>query len=274
VLFFAISCSKKPESAATISAPSQPSFSTSTPSATSSVASVPEKAKKIVKKHRPANATYVNSEYGVSFSYPRKYSLQSGEKLAASSLPTSYAKPGAVQVAAVDMPDDSYPDTDFTSALLNLSVNKNISATECMQFVQTAKDGSEVKPTLVNVGKNEYSVFEQINGEGDKKSDMKYFHTFKNNACYEFALDVDTTAKSDSDLTAVDRGKVIQQLEKIVTTARIKELKPVELENADKAPSTSLPVVDMKTADTKATDAKAPIADNTEKAQVVAPEQK
>src|SRR5207248_2438038 len=157
----------------------QPSFSTPTPTP---VAAVPEKPKKVVKKHRPVNATYVNSEYGISFSYPRKYSLQSGDKLASAALPSSYAKPGAVEIAAVDMPDDSYPETDFSSALLNVSVNKSLSAVECMQFVATSKDAGEAKPTIVKVGANEYSTFEQINGESDKKSDLKYFHLFKNNA--------------------------------------------------------------------------------------------
>src|SRR5205823_1897767 len=109
--------------------------------------------------------------------------------------------------------------------------NKSLSAVECMQFVATSKEAGEAKPTTVKVGANEYSTFEQINGEGDKKSDLKYFHVFKNNVCYEFTLDVDTTAKTDSDLAQVDRGKVIQQLEKILTTARIKDLKPAELQN-------------------------------------------
>src|SRR5262245_11845174 len=73
VLFLAISCSKKSNNVAKISPPSQSTVSAPAPAAP--VAALPEKPKKAVKKHRPANATYVNSEYGVSFSFPRKYKL-------------------------------------------------------------------------------------------------------------------------------------------------------------------------------------------------------
>src|SRR5258708_17533642 len=193
VLFLAVSCSKSSTSAAKISAPTQQSAS-STPPAGTPPASVPDKTKKPTKKHRPANATYVNSAYGVSFSYPRKYSLQTGDKLSASAaLSTGFLKAGAVQVAGVDMPDDSYPETDFSSALLNVSVNKEVTADECMQFGAASKEAGEVKPASGKLGPNEYSVFEQIVGEGDRKSDLKYFHLFKNTTCSNFALHFYTT---------------------------------------------------------------------------------
>src|SRR5258708_16092163 len=94
----------------------------------------PVVAKK-VKKQRPANATYVNAKYGVSFSYPRKYSLQAGDKKSSMPVPGSFLKPGAIEVASVDMPDDLYPATDFSSALLNVSVNPGLTEDECAQFV-------------------------------------------------------------------------------------------------------------------------------------------
>jgi hypothetical protein len=268
VLFLAFSFSSKSQKVAKISAPAQQAVTAS--AQTTPVAAVPETPKKkAVKKSRPANATYVNSTYGVSFSYPRKYSLQSGDKLAAAPLSTSFLKDGAVQVAAVDMPDDMYPETDFSSALLNLSVNQSMTSDECAQFVPASKDAGEVKPTIVKLGANEYSVFEQINGEGDKKSDLKYFHLFKNNGCYEFALAVDTTEKPE-DMAQVDRGKVFHQLEKILTTARIKDLAP-EVQNAAIVPATA-PTVAVKAVETTATETK--IVDKTENAQVVTPEQK
>ncbi len=276
VLFFAISWSKKPQTTAKITPPIQPQASvSSTP-----VSSVAEKPKKALKKHhRPATAKYVNGDYGVSFNYPVKYSLQSGDKLAA--LPVTYLKNGSVAIAAVDMPADSYPETDFTAALLNVSVSKDMTSDECMQFKQPSKEAGDVKSTIVKLGANEYSVFEQINGEGDNKSDLKYFHLFKNNACYEFALAVDTTEKPE-DMAQVDRGKVFHQLEKILTTARIKDSQATELQNADRTPSTGLPIAD--TAGTPAYHCKYADAGNlcvefeanktSENAQVVTPEKK
>ena len=222
VLVLAIACSKtsnKP--AANISAPSTPAATSSAPSA--SVAA-PVVAKKVPKKQRPANATYVNATYGVSFSYPRKYGLQAGDKKASTPVPGSFLKPGTIEVASVDMPDDLYPETDFSSALLNVSVNPGLTAEECGQFVPSVKDSEAAKPTTVKLGANEFTELEQMNGDVNTQSDLKYFHLFKNGACYEFALDVVTSRKADEDLAQADRGKIFQQLEKILTTARVKDV--------------------------------------------------
>ena len=235
VLFLAVSCSKQSDKAvAKISAPAAPEVTNSAPSA---VASVTPEAPKKVKKHRPANATYVNGTYGVSFSYPRKYSLQSGDKNSSAPVQANFLKPGAVQIASVDMPDSSYPDTDFSSALLNVSVNQGMTSEECTQFVPGSKDSEPAKPTTVKLGMNEFTELERTNGEGNGQFDLKYFHLFKNGSCYEFALQVETSRKPDEELAQVDRGKIFRQLEKILTTARIKDIAPPALENAQKPAS-------------------------------------
>ena len=230
VLLLAVSCSKKSEKpAAKIDAPAASAMASSAPNTASTV--IPEAPKKL-KKHRPANATYVNGTYGVSFSYPRKYSLQTGDKKSQAPIQPNFSKPGAVQIASVDMPDDSYPATDFSAAVLNLSVNPFVTTDECMQFAAGSKNAAEVKPSTAKLGTNEFAEFEQINGEGDRKSDLKYFHLFKNGACYEFALDLETSTKADEDLAQADRGKIFQKLEKILTTARIKDVELPGAENA------------------------------------------
>jgi len=242
VLLLAISCSNKSSKpAAKISPPT----ATTTNSAANTVPAMTPEAPKKVKKHRPANATYVNGVYGVSFSYPRKYSLQSGTKKSdsASSMPVqaNFLKPGAIEIASVDMPDSSYPDTDFSSALLNVSVNSGMTAAECAQFVPAGKDSEAAKPVTVKLGANEFSELEQMNGETNRQSDLKYFHVFKNGACYEFALDVETSAKPDTDFAQVDRGRIFQQLEKILTTARIKDIELPGTESVEKPASTQTP---------------------------------
>ena len=232
LLFLAVSCSKQSDKPASkISAPIAPAVSNSAPTTLATV--IPE-APKNVKKHRPANATYVNGTYGVSFSYPRKYSLQSGDKNSSAPVQANFLKPGAVQIASVDMPDSSYPNTDFSSALLNVSVNQGVTSEECGQFVPDSKNAETAKPTTVRLGMNEFTELERMNGEGNSQSDLKYFHLFKNGACYEFALAVETSRKPDQELTQVDRGKIFRQLEKILTTARIKGIVPPVEENAQK----------------------------------------
>lgn len=232
VLLLAISCSKKSDNSRTQStAPTRPAPEAPAPSTAANA--LPEKPKKAVKKHRPANATYVNGAYGVSLSYPRKYNLLAGDKQSPMPVQANFIKPGAVEIASVEMPDDLYPQTDFSSGLLNVSVNSGLTAEECGQFVPNSKDAEAAQPATVKLGANEYTELEQMNGEGERQSDLKYFHLFKNGVCYEFTLDVETSRKVDEELAQVDRGKVFQQLEKILTTARIKEVELPGLEKKD-----------------------------------------
>jgi len=240
VLFLAVSCSKKSDKPLS-SGISAPSPAMTNPAA----ATVTPDAPKKTKKHRPANATYVNGTYGVSFSYPVKYSLQAGDKKSSAPVQTNFLKPGAVQVAAVDMPDYSYPDTDFSAGLLNVSVNTSMTAEECGQFVPNSNDAETGKPTTVKLGSNQFAEFEQMTGETTAQSDLKYFHLFKNGACYEFALDVETSRKTDEELAQVDRGKVFQQLEKILTTTKIKNVEVPGVVNAEAAGTA--PTADSKT---------------------------
>ncbi len=247
VLFMAVSCSKKSETTTKISAPVAPAIESPAPTTASTVVS--ETPKKAVKKHRPTTATYVNSNYGVALTYPRKYSLQSGDKLKEVPLQTGFSKSGAVEIASLDMPDGLYPDTDLSSALLNVSVHQGLSEEECGEFAAQSNDAAiaksteansstkpadSSKPSAIKLGTNQFTEIEQMNSSGDRQSDLKYFHLFKNGACYEFALDVETSRKADEDLAQVDRSKIFKQLEKILTTARIKEVDLPGVENAKK----------------------------------------
>jgi hypothetical protein len=277
VLFLAVSCSKKSDNTvAKISAPETPAVQTPAPV---SASAAPEQPKKAVKKRRPTTATYVNGTYGVSLTYPRKYSLQPADKQKEMPVEANFAKRGAVEIASLNMPDGLYPETDFSSALVNVSVNQGMTEEQCGQFApsndaETAKPatgdqsakpaGEPVKPTTIKLGANQFSEVEQMSGSGEHQSDRKYFHLFKNGACYEFALAVETSRNADEDLAQVDRGKVFQQLEKILTTARIKEVDLTGTENAEKAAAPRPIAITQPVATTT----------QTEKAQVVTPEQK
>lgn len=274
VLFMAVSCSKKSDTTTKISPPVAPAMQS--PAPTTATAVIPEKPKKAVKKHRPTTATYVNGNYGVAFTYPRKYSLQLADKQKEAPVQTSFARSGAVEIAALDMPDGLYPDTDFSSALLNVSVHQGLNEDECAQFetstaapakskaAETDQPSDSLKPEAIKLGTNQFTEIEQMSSSGDRQSDLKYFHLFKNGACYEFALDVETSRKANEDLAQVDRSKIFKQLEKILATARIKEVELPGVENAEKT-TTPEPVATQQ-----------PVANGTqtEKAQVVSPEQK
>jgi hypothetical protein len=272
ILFLAISCSKKSDNPAKIAAPVPPAVMNPAPSTRAAVS--PEPPKKI-RKQRPTNATYVNGAYGVSFTYPRKYSLQAGVGKSLMPVPANFVKPGAIEIASVDMPDSSYSETDFLAGLLYVTVNLGITSDECSQFATNSdlKSGEVTKPETVKIGANEFTVLEQMSGEMEHQSDLKYFHVFKNGACYEFAMDVETSRKPDEDLAQVDRGEVFQQLSRILTSARIKDVELPGVENADKTPAASAGSASQTATTTPITTTAAPDS-QAQKAQMTTPEQK
>src|SRR5580658_4423282 len=93
--------------------------------------------KKIVKK-RPATVTYADQTYGVTFEYPRKYGLETGnaatELVASSPLPMNFVMPGGVALAAVELPESAFSDLDLSAAYFNVSVNKDVTAEQCGEF--------------------------------------------------------------------------------------------------------------------------------------------
>src|SRR5262249_5926415 len=152
---------------------------TSAPSATPTAAPAPPKKAK--KPHRPPNATYVNSTYGVSFSYPVKYTLEDDKS---APLNPRFLGADAVDVASVDMPSLAYPDTDFSRAWLNVSVSSGTTEEQCEQFLSSA-DNKGAQPANLKLGRNSFAEVEETGSEPDGQSDVKYFHLFKNGACYE-----------------------------------------------------------------------------------------
>jgi hypothetical protein len=200
--------------------------------------SVPEPAKKAPKKvarKRPSTVTYSDKTYGVSFQYPRKYALDTGdaanELIVSGLVPMNFTQPGGTALAAVSVPATSFPGTDFESGLFNVSVNKNISAEDCGKFAVPQPDPkapadsgtqAQASASKLIVGELELESTEAVAAEGSKQSDAKYFHVFQNGACYEFALKVGTMASGTETATKhVDHDKVFSRLEKILATTKI-----------------------------------------------------
>ena len=111
ILLMAISCSKKSDTTTKITAPVAPAVQNPAPTTASAV--IPEKPKKAVKRHRPTTATYVNNNYGFSPTFLCKQQLVPGDKWQEAPLQTGFLKPGATEIASLDMPDGLYPETDF-----------------------------------------------------------------------------------------------------------------------------------------------------------------
>jgi hypothetical protein len=291
-------------------------------------------AKKIVHK-KPATVNYTDKNYGVNFEYPRRYAIETGDAaadlLTSSPVPMNFVQPGGVALAAVELPETGFANTDFASAFFDVSVHKGLTADQCSEFavpqpkvimtaatnegastqvaptqsapaaesqtasatsgtttsassdakasdstsadskasdsktstdqanvVKASNDSAAVSSTSsasvsspasqssasegqgskLMIGDLELRATEAVSGEGTRQSDAKYFHVYQNGACYEFAVNVTTMASSDGLIKHVDRDKVFNRLEQILSTVKIDELKPAAApETASEVPA-------------------------------------
>jgi len=226
--------------------------------------------KSSVQHKKPATVNYTDKTSGLTFEYPRRYAIETGtaatELVAMNPLPVNFVQPGGVTLAAVELPETSFANTDFSSAFFNVSVHKSLTADQCTEFAvpqpkvvapvsstepastqakpsstQTASTPSEPASTpeqpstakssngsdsKLMVGDLELRGTEAVSGEGTRQSDSKYFHVFQNGACYEFALNVTTVASEDGITKHVDRDRVFDRLEKILATVKITPVTP------------------------------------------------
>jgi hypothetical protein len=287
--------------------------------------------KKVVHK-KPATVNYTDKNYGVTFEYSRRYAIETGDAAtdlltSSSPIPMNFVQPGGVALAAVELPETGYANTDFSSAFFDVSVHKNLTADQCNEFAVPAPKVSATSATVaaaassetssgqvssnqisstpvssspatsteatsaqtamsqtasnqngsstesqsasaantttassdakassdqhgdaktsngqesvsssstandpqgakLMVGDLELRATEAVSGEGTRQSDAKYFHVYRNGACYEFAVNVTTVASEDTITKHVDRDKVFATLEKILATVKIDEAKP------------------------------------------------
>lgn len=224
-----------------------PAVSAATASATPAPAAPAETKKKKVQKKRPANVNYSEPNYGVSFTYPRKYELNSGEKvqheLVGNDVRMNFIQPGGVAVASVGMPETSYPGTDFSAALFNVNVNYGLSEQECSQFAfvdHRNPDGEPMDPEQVEVGSMSFSRTSDFNGSMMKQAETEYFHSYENGACYEFVLGLGTEGFGSQDgIEPVNRDEVFAKLEKILATVKIKAVEQQQVAVKSEAAATT-----------------------------------
>jgi hypothetical protein len=234
LLLVVSACSKQDPKPALVGV-SSPASSSATPAAAAvpvtapTAAASPATAKKTPKK-RPANVTYSDANSGVSFLYPRKFALASGDKAqpqlaTIDDVPMNFVQPGGVAVATVALPGSSYPGTDFASAFFNVNVNRSVSEQECehFAFVDTRNaDGESVDAEKVKIGSTDMERTSDFSANAIKQAETQYYHSYENGACYEYVLGVGTAGYGTKDgIEPVNRDEVFAKLEKILATVKI-----------------------------------------------------
>ncbi|HXY50591.1 MAG TPA: hypothetical protein VEI01_14145 [Terriglobales bacterium] len=225
-LVLGIACSKRSGPPASSQAAVQNPSTFAVPPSPVPLNPAPEKKK--VARRRPVDASFADSSYGVSFRYPRKYKIETGESEASKdtgSIPMNFVESGGVVVAAVTLPQNSYPGTDFASAMFQVGVHRALTAEQCGQFAQPDTDERSDEALARSEAKIGGRVFEEMDHfEGPAKpADVKYYHIFENGMCYEFAEGISRHNPADG-LAPVDGTRVYNKLDKILATVRLQSL--------------------------------------------------
>ncbi len=240
ILIALSACSKaapKPALVGISSPDTQTSTAAAAPTPTATPAPATPVAKKKTHKKRPAAiVTYSDPKTGVSFQYPRKYELASGDKIQPAidglgPVPMNFAQPGGTSVAMVAVPPITYPGTDFTTAFFHVNVNRSLSEKECSEFAfvdASNADGEPVDAEKLRVGAAYMEKTSNFAGDAMKQGETQYYHRYENGACYEFVLGLGTAGYGTEDgVEPVNHDEVFAKLEKILASVKIQ---PVEQE--------------------------------------------
>jgi hypothetical protein len=207
------------------------------PAATPAVQPAESKVEAVIEKKKPvkraSTATYKNAVYGVTFRYPKTYTMLTPDKESKESawpdpVAMNFAGDGGETLTTLVLPGTR------AYSYFKVSVNKGLDGEQCTKFASTqdqvdaavnpaeapmnppvdANDDS-IQPKKTNVLGVEFSKAESVTDQ----SEARYYHHFENGACYEFALGVQDAPNTTKPM---DHLQVFDRLERIMTTVKIK----------------------------------------------------
>jgi hypothetical protein len=190
-----------------------------------------------------AFAVYRSPAYGISFEYPRDYSLQEGDLAEESDIIENERlladqEPGSVLVATIQVPDDAYPRTTFGHGALQLVINPSWTAESCKGYVNSTgydmnfEKGVDADSDASSRWRRKgAAIVEGISFASRERPSTspagetleRDYAGFANGTCYEFLLLVsaDASMSDAEDIRPADNAKIMRQLAKIVATLRI-----------------------------------------------------
>jgi len=180
--------------------------------------------KKTIK--RASTVTYKNSTYGVSFHYPKTYTMLVPDKDSKESawpdpVAMNFTAPGGETLTTLVLPGTRI------SSYFKASVLKGVNEEQCSKFASIPEqteastnppvdaDDDSITPLDTNILGVKFAKIENVTDQ----SESRYYHHFENGACYEFALGVEDAPGT---VKPVDHLQVFDKLERIMTTVKIK----------------------------------------------------
>jgi len=173
--------------------------------------------------------TYSDPISGISFRYPKNYVLKTGHEpnldlAGMGPMKVNFVQPGGMTVAAVELPHNAFPGTDFSSGFFSVSMNSELPAEQCdlFAFPPSAQPENEPSaPMKAKIAGTEFSMVEDIGGGKNHDPRTRYYHRFDNGHCYEFGMGIGTNDTSVAGLKPVNREQVFRKLEQILATVKL-----------------------------------------------------
>ena len=188
-------------------------------------------------------STYHNPDEGISFRYPRNYSLEEGDAQESSFFlkrqeDLDIEQPGATLLATVLIPEDGYPNTTFEHGSLQLMTNDAGTEKDCRESTLVGAYGNNTRAMTVQ------GIVFRWSGQESETAGTKILERayagYSQGSCYEFLLTVaaDDAPEPDGFTKPADTAKIMKQLEKIVSSAQFstKSATPPAESNKEAAP--------------------------------------
>ena len=225
MLAVAIACSTASKATPVVVKNSQPIGPAIRPDANKSVAfTAKPEVVTIADKKNDANApkpqyiVFKSRDYGLSLQYPWQYKKLSAKTIAnyPDLQPTSDGFEGQFTIARIVVPKGFYPDTDFDSAYLAVSLNQEIGKEDCQSSLKIGKDS---KPETANVNGTDFLWTESDSGGKGSASKLRNYVAYANDTCYEIETGVKT--KNDGFSREVDPDQVMKRLDSMLMSVKI-----------------------------------------------------
>lgn len=139
-------------------------------------------------------ARFTDARTGVSFTYPREYTLKRGPLGAHDTglgylgpIPMEFPDSGGIRIATIEAPAHSYPGTDFVNAFFTVSVNSLTTPRNCRHF-RGSEDKSPVFLLKTKSGLILHGVLQSDGGMGHQFVG-EYFQTYSKGDALSSAME-------------------------------------------------------------------------------------
>jgi hypothetical protein len=129
--------------------------------------------------------TYQNSTYGVSFNYPNTWTNATDASATSEMGNYGFSIPSnATSLITLKVPTTAYPGTDFGGGYLNLSVSKQLNASQCLAL--NPQNGSTPGQGTVNIGGVTFNWTSMGGAAAGTDTSNTSYSGYTNGTCYEF----------------------------------------------------------------------------------------